>query len=91
MGAQDSRFSFPMEGYTLALDFPMRQTTPALFATLEAIAIDHGGRFYLAKDSMLTPTRLRQSDSRTAAFTQMREASGSAARFRSLQSERLAL
>jgi FAD/FMN-containing dehydrogenase len=91
MGAQDSRFSFPMEGYTLALDFPMRQTTPALFATLEAIAIDHGGRFYLAKDSMLTPTRLRQSDSRTAAFTQMREASGAAARFRSLQSERLAL
>ena len=91
MGAQDSRFSFPMEGYTLALDFPMRSSTPALFAELEAIAIDHGGRFYLAKDSLLTPTRLRQSDSRTAAFTKMREASGAAARFRSLQSERLAL
>lgn len=91
MGTQDSRFSFPMEGYTLALDFPMRQSTPALFAALEAIAIDHGGRFYLAKDSLLTPERLRQSDSRTAAFTKMRHESGAAARFRSLQSERLVL
>jgi FAD/FMN-containing dehydrogenase len=91
MGAQHSRFSFPMEGYTLALDFPMRESTPALFAELEAIAIDHGGRFYLAKDSLLTPERLRQSDSRTAAFTRMREASGAASRFRSLQSERLVL
>ncbi|WP_288415308.1 FAD-binding oxidoreductase [uncultured Novosphingobium sp.] len=91
MGAQDSPFSFPMEGYTLALDFPMRQQTPGLFAELEAIAIDHGGRFYLAKDSLLTPERLRLSDPRVEAFTQMREASGAAARFRSLQSERLAL
>ncbi|VWX48648.1 FAD-binding oxidoreductase [Novosphingobium sp. 9U] len=91
MGAQQSRFSFPMEGYTLALDFPMRQDTPALFAELEAIAIDHGGRFYLAKDSLLTPERLRQSDGRTAAFTRMREASGAGARFHSLQSERLRL
>jgi FAD/FMN-containing dehydrogenase len=91
MGAQDSRFSFPMAGYTLALDFPMRESTPALFTQLEAIAIDHGGRFYLAKDSLLTPERLRQSDSRTAAFTRMRAASGAAARFQSLQSERLVL
>lgn len=91
MGRQESRFSFPMEGYTLALDFPMRAATPGLFADLEAIAIDHGGRFYLAKDSMLTAERLRQADPRTAAFRQMREAGGAASRFRSLQSERLAL
>lgn len=91
MGAQSSRFSFPMEGYTLALDFPMRRSTPALFAELERIAIDHGGRFYLAKDSQLTPERLRQSDPRTAAFTAMREYSGAASRFQSLQSERLGL
>ena len=91
MGAQRSRFSFPMEGYTLALDFPMRRSTPALFAELERIAIDHGGRFYLAKDSLLTPERLRQSDPRTAAFTAMRDDSGAANRFQSLQSERLGL
>jgi FAD/FMN-containing dehydrogenase len=91
MGAQDSRFSFPMEGYTLALDFPMRRDTPKLFAELETIAIDHGGRFYLAKDSQLTPGRLRASDPRTAAFTAMRAQSGAGARFQSLQSRRLGL
>ena len=91
MGAQESRFSFPMEGYTLALDFPMRDATPGLFADLEAIAIDHGGRFYLAKDSLLTAERLRRADPRTAAFLTMREASGAASRFHSLQSRRLAL
>jgi len=91
MGKQESRFSFPMEGYTLALDFPMRASTPALFAELERIAIDHGGRFYLAKDSQLTAERLRAADARTEAFTAMRSASGAGARFHSLQSERLAL
>lgn len=91
MGAQDSRFSFPMEGYTLALDFPIRRSTPTLFAELERIAIDHGGRFYLAKDSQLTAERLRQADPRFVAFTRMREQSGAAERFRSLQSNRLGL
>lgn len=91
MGAQDSRFSFPMEGYTLALDFPMRNSIPKLFAELERIAIDHGGRFYLAKDSLLTAERLRQSDPRTDAFTAMRAGSGAATRFQSLQSQRLGL
>ena len=91
MGAQHSRFSFPMEGYTLALDFPMRTGTPKLFAELEAIAIDHGGRFYLAKDSLLTPERLRQSDPRTEAFTAMRMGGGATERFQSLQSERLGI
>jgi len=91
MGVQDSRFSFPMEGYTLALDFPMRRDTPRLFAELEAIAIDHGGRFYLAKDSQLTPGRQRAADPRTAAFTAMRAETGASARFQSLQSRRLGL
>lgn len=91
MGPQDSAFSFPMEGYTLALDFPMRAQTPHLFAELERIAIDHGGRFYLAKDSFLSADLLREADPRGAAFTAMRASSGAAARFASAQSERLAL
>lgn len=90
MGAQDSRFSFPMEGYTLALDFPIRSSTPALFAELERIVVDHGGRFYLAKDSFLSAQTLRAADSRTPAFVHMREANGFS-RFASAQSERLAL
>lgn len=46
--------SFPLRGYTLALDFPHRRGTAALFQRLEAIVLEHGGRIYLAKDSLLS-------------------------------------
>lgn len=46
--------SFPMPGHTLALDFPRRTGAEALMRRLEAITLDHGGRIYLAKDSLLS-------------------------------------
>lgn len=46
--------SFPMKGYTLALDFPHKAGVEGLFRSLHKITADHGGRIYLAKDSMLT-------------------------------------
>lgn len=46
--------SFPMRGYTLALDFPRRQGVDELLLRLEKITLDHGGRVYLAKDATLS-------------------------------------
>ncbi len=46
--------SFPMRGYTLALDFPRRNGADALMERLERITLDHGGRVYLAKDAVLS-------------------------------------
>ncbi len=46
--------SFPMRGFTLALDFPARPQAREVMARLEAITLDHGGRVYLAKDSCLS-------------------------------------
>lgn len=90
-GKQDSAFSFPMEGYTLALDFPVTTKTLALLERLDRITIDHGGRFYLAKDSRMSATTLRASDPRAADFHAHRDSHGFTSRFRSAQSERLAL
>lgn len=45
--------SFAKEGYTLALDFPNRPGAADFIGKLEQIALDHGGRVYLAKDSTL--------------------------------------
>ena len=49
----DNLLSFPMEGYTLALDFPI---TPGLFPfldSLDKIVLDYGGRLYLSKDARM--------------------------------------
>jgi L-gulonolactone oxidase len=46
--------SFPMEGATLALDFPNRGAeTLKLFSTLDAIVREAGGRLYAAKDGRI--------------------------------------
>ncbi|MCB1361116.1 MAG: FAD-binding oxidoreductase [Rhodobacter sp.] len=90
-GAQNSRLSFPMEGYTLALDFPMTQRSLALMPELDRITADHGGRFYLAKDSRMSADTLRRTDPRWQDFSAWRSTQGMTGRFTSAQSERLGL
>ncbi|PQO23428.1 FAD-linked oxidase [Rhodobacteraceae bacterium WD3A24] len=90
-GPQTSRFSFPMEGYTLALDFPLTARSRKLMDELDRITLDHGGRFYLAKDSRLSAETLHAADPRAAAFAAMRRESEYAGAFGSAQSDRLGL
>ena len=40
----DNYFSFPMEGYTLALDFRIQTKLFSFFDELDRIVLDHGGR-----------------------------------------------
>jgi FAD/FMN-containing dehydrogenase len=48
--------SFPTDGYTLAIDFPIRAGTAALLRRLDAMVLDAGGRIYLGKDSYVEAT-----------------------------------
>lgn len=90
-GEQISAFSFPMLGYTLALDFPATDKNLSLLERLDQITIAHGGRFYLAKDARMSAQTLMESDARTAAFIAQRRNSNASVAFQSSQSERLAL
>lgn len=92
MGPQSfGLLSFPMPGYTLALDFPATEATFKLFARLDAIVADHGGRLYLAKDARATPSLMESGYPRLAEFRAVRQRWGLADRFRSLQSDRLSI
>ncbi|MBW8812440.1 MAG: FAD-binding oxidoreductase [Caulobacterales bacterium] len=90
-GSQSGAFSFPMEGYTLALDFPANPRSLRLMSELDRITADCGGRQYLAKDSRMSPEALRQSDPRVADFVAMRGGEARALAFASVQSQRLGL
>lgn len=53
--ASPGLLSFPMEGTSLALDFPQRDTLNArLFSRLDAILREAGGRMYPAKDAHMS-------------------------------------
>jgi len=49
--ASGAPLSFPAEGYTFAIDFPVRARTVALLRRLDAMVVEAGGRIYLGKDS----------------------------------------
>lgn len=90
-GKQESNFSFPTEGYTIALDFPVRNGTFSLLEKLDEITIKHHGRFYLAKDSRIKKEVFEKSDSRIAEFINFRQTNNFKDNFNSSQSERLGL
>ena len=83
--------SFPLEGFTLALDVPIRPGTAELLEGLDDITHAHGGRVYLAKDAFCRPERLRQGYPHLDAFQVVRGARGAAGKFASVLSDRLGL
>ena len=50
--------SFPFEGYTFAIDFPIAKGLAELAAELDRMVVDAGGRVYLGKDAFLRPESL---------------------------------
>lgn len=83
--------SFPRRGFTLALDFPHRPGSLDLLARLERITLDHGGRIYLAKDSVLAASSLAAMYPRLEEFKRIRAEYDPGGRFVSDQARRLGL
>jgi len=83
--------SFPIEGYTLTIDFKVAPGLEALLQRLDALVVDHGGRVYLAKDARLSRDRFRQMYPGWEALAELRARTGADRVFHSLQSRRLGL
>lgn len=73
-GAGPGMLSFPLRGYTLALDLPNRPGARELLSRLEGITLDHAGRVYLAKDATLSAAGFRRMYPRTEEFSAFIEA-----------------
>lgn len=54
----NTSLSFPVEGYTFAIDFPITDGLPALIDHLDDVLVSMGGRIYLGKDAFLKPKHL---------------------------------
>jgi decaprenylphospho-beta-D-ribofuranose 2-oxidase len=71
----DAPLSFPLAGWTLAVDIPAR--TPGLGAALDAadrLVLESGGRVYLAKDARTSPDTLEAMYPRLAEWREVRAA-----------------
>ena len=91
LGKQNGNFSFPSEGFTLALDFSVSAQSFDLMNRLDYITIEYGGRLNLAKDSRVSAVTLESMDERVIEFRDFRLVQGMSKSFSSEQSNRLDL
>ena len=91
LGPGGPLMSFPMEGYSLALDFPANAKTFDLLERLDDIVEEHGGRIYLAKDARSKAEAIRKGYSALPRFQEIRASWQATDKFSSLLSQRLSL
>ncbi len=89
--ANNNLLSFPMQGYTLAMDFKFEKGIFAILDELDRIVADHGGRLYLAKDARMSESFFKQSYPQWEAMRAIRQNYEADKIFNSLQSRRLGL
>ena len=87
----ENYLSFPMEGYTLALDFKMEADLLPFLDRLDQIVLEYGGRLYLTKDARMSEATFKQSYPQWEQFQAVRESFQATSKFNSLQSQRLGL
>ena len=90
-GHQDSLISFPREGYTLALDFPVRKGLFSFLDELDELVLKYGGRLYLSKDARMKKEVFWQSYPNAQQFADIVKAYNGDRIFHSVQSERLGI
>ena len=89
--ANQNLLSFPIEGYTLALDFKFSVSTIKMLSKLEDMVVDMGGRLYLTKDAVMQEKTFKVTYPNWEKFEEVREQYGAIGKFSSTQSKRLGL
>ena len=87
----ENYLSFPVEGYSLALDFKIEPSLFVLLDSLDEIVNEYGGRIYLTKDVRVSKEVFEKGYPKIDEFRKFREKEGMDRVFNSLQSRRLGL
>jgi decaprenylphospho-beta-D-ribofuranose 2-oxidase len=91
LGRSRGSLSFPIEGYTLALDFPFSPSLLGFLDDLDRIVVDAGGRLYLAKDARQSRKTFDAGYQNADRFRQFRRLLDGSGKVRSHLSDRLGL
>lgn len=89
--ANDNFISFPMEGYSLALDFKIDKDLFPLLDKIDEIVLKHSGRVYLAKDVRVSKETFEKGYPYIEKFRALRKQYGMDKKFNSIQSKRVCI
>ncbi|MEC9206019.1 MAG: FAD-binding oxidoreductase [Pseudomonadota bacterium] len=83
--------SFPMEGYSLALDFKINRKVFKLLDELDKLVLKYNGRVYLAKDVRISKNNFEKNYPNIGKFRKIRKEYSMDKKFQSLQSKRIGI
>ena len=87
----ENYLSFPLEGYSLALDFKIEDGIFDLLDDLDKVVLEYDGRIYLSKDSRVSKSVFESGYPRISRFRQLRKNLNLEEYISSIQSERLGI
>lgn len=85
----ENYLSFPLEGYSLALDFKIEAGLFELLNTLDEVVVKYGGRIYLTKDVRVSKETFESGYPQCDKFREFRREHKMDRKFNSLQSKRV--
>jgi FAD/FMN-containing dehydrogenase len=83
--------SFPIEGFTLAIDFPVAREVLSLLDEIDRIVVRAGGRLYLAKDARQSRETFEAGYPRFSEFREIRRNIGAEGKLSSQLAKRLGI
>ena len=89
--ANENYLSFPIEGYSLALDFKIEKGLFDLLDKLDEIVVKYNGRIYLTKDVSVSKETFEKGYPQIETFRQFRKENKMDTKFQSLQSKRVGI
>ena len=87
----DNYISFPIRGYSLALDFKRNDETVDMIKNLDALVVKHGGRVYLTKDAQINESNFKKMYPESENFVSIRKKYGLDEKMKSSQSMRIGI